>query len=84
MGTAFRLIAIVVEVVILMAVIYALFSAVMLTSLDFGLDQKYKKYIGRVMTILPAIFIVVLALVLAVILAAVLLPIVSMETGVPV
>ena len=51
MGTAFRLVAVFAEVVILMAVIYALFSAVMLASLDFGLDQKYKKYIGRVMTI---------------------------------
>ena len=52
MGTAFRLVAVFAEVVILMAIIYALFSAVMLASLDFGLDQKYKRYIGRVMTII--------------------------------
>jgi hypothetical protein len=51
MGTAFRLVAVLGEVVILMAVIYALFWAVMLAALDFGLDQRYKKYIGRVMTI---------------------------------
>jgi len=44
MGTTFRLVAVLGEVVILMAVIYALFLAVMLASLDFGLDQKYKKY----------------------------------------
>ncbi len=50
MGT-FRVIDLLVEVVILMAVIYALFSALMLASLDLGLDQKYKKFIGRVMTI---------------------------------
>ena len=51
MATPFRLVDILVEVVILMAVVYTLFWAVMLASLDFGLEQKYKRYIGRVMTI---------------------------------
>jgi hypothetical protein len=51
MGTSFRIVDLLVEVVILMGIIYALFSAVILASLDFGLDQKYKKFIGQVMTI---------------------------------
>ena len=49
--------------------------------------QAYEKEtaaaIGRVMTLLPAIFIVLLALAVLFILAAVLLPIVSMETSMP-
>ncbi len=52
MGSAYRLVAIFVEVVILMAIVYTLFWAVMLASLDFGLEEKYKGYIGRVMTII--------------------------------
>jgi len=49
--------------------------------------QAYEKEtsaaIQRVMTILPAIFIVLLALVVAFILVAVLLPVISMETSLP-
>ena len=52
MGTSFRIVDLLVEVVILMAVIYALFSAVIWASLDLGLDQKYKKFIDQVMTII--------------------------------
>ncbi len=52
MATPFRIVDILVEVVILMAVVYTLFGAVMLASLDFGLEEKYKGYIGRVMTII--------------------------------
>ena len=52
MGTSFRIVAIFSEVVILMAVIYALFSAVLLASVDFGLEQKNRKFIGLVLTII--------------------------------
>ena len=52
MGTSFRIVDLLVEVVILMGIIYALFFAVILASLDFGLDQKYKRFIGQVMTII--------------------------------
>ncbi len=52
MVTFFRTIAVLVEVAILMALIYSLFSAVILTALDFGLEEKYKRFIGLVMTII--------------------------------
>jgi len=49
--------------------------------------QAYEKEtsaaIQRVMTILPAVFIVLLALVVAFILVAVLLPVIGMETSIP-
>ncbi len=46
-------------------------------------EKETAAAIQRVMTILPAVFIVLLALLVAFILAAVLLPIVSMETALP-
>ncbi len=52
MGTSFRVVAIFAEVVVLMAVIYALFSAMLLASIDFGLEQKNRKFIGLVFTII--------------------------------
>jgi hypothetical protein len=52
MGTAFRLVAVLGEVVILMAVVYSLFSAVLLAAVDFGLEQKNRKFIGLVLTII--------------------------------
>ena len=48
----FRTVAIIAEVILLMVVVGGLFSAVVLTTLDFGLDQKYKKFLGLVMTII--------------------------------
>ena len=52
MGTSFRVVAFFAEVVVLMAVIYALFSAVLLASVDFGLEQKNRTFIGLVLTII--------------------------------
>jgi hypothetical protein len=52
MGSALRPIAIAVEVTILMGVIYALFLAVKLSALDFGLEKKYEKFIGWVFLIM--------------------------------
>ncbi len=52
MGTSFRIVAIFSEVVILMAVVYSLFSAILLAALDFELEEKYKKFIGLVLTII--------------------------------
>jgi len=48
----FRPIAIVVEVVILMAVIYSLFLGVKFSVLDFGLEEKYKSFICWVFMIM--------------------------------
>ncbi len=51
MTSSFRPIAIVVEVIILMGVIYSLLLGVKLTALDFGLEEKYQKFIDRVWVI---------------------------------
>ncbi len=52
MGASFRIFAIIVEVFFLMAMVYSLFSAVLLAVVDLGVDQKYKRYLGLVMTII--------------------------------
>ncbi len=52
MGASFRILDVIVEVVILMAVVYSLFSAVLLAGFDLGIGQKYKRYLGLVMTII--------------------------------
>ena len=46
-------------------------------------EKETSAAIGRVMTILPAVFIVLLALLVAFILVAVLLPVIAMETSLP-
>ena len=46
-------------------------------------ERETAAAIGRVMTLLPAVLIVLLALIVAFVLAAVLLPIVNMETSIP-
>jgi hypothetical protein len=55
MGTSFRVLAIVVELVILMAVIYSLFLGVKLAIFDLGLDKKYKTFIRLVLTIIGSL-----------------------------
>jgi hypothetical protein len=55
MESLFRPIAIVVEVVILMAVIYCLFLGVKFSALDFGLEEKYKRFICWVFMILGSL-----------------------------
>jgi hypothetical protein len=52
MGASFRIIAVIVEVAILMVLVYTLFFALLLAVIDLGVDQKYKRYLGLVMTIL--------------------------------
>jgi hypothetical protein len=52
MGGSLRVFAVVAEVVILMALVYSLFSVVLLAAVDLGVDQKYKRYLGLVMTII--------------------------------
>ncbi len=52
MESFFRILAIFVEVVILMAVIYALFVGVKFSALDFGLEEKYKRFICWVFMII--------------------------------
>jgi len=52
MGSAIRPLAIAVEVIILMGVISSLFLAVKLSALDFGLEEKYQKFIDWVFVIM--------------------------------
>ena len=58
MESIFRPIAIVVEVVILMAVIYCLFLGVKFSALDFGLEEKYKSFICWVFVIMGCLALV--------------------------
>ena len=51
MAGSFRPIAIVVEVIVLMGVFYSLLLGVKLSALDFGLEEKYQKFIERVWVI---------------------------------
>jgi hypothetical protein len=52
MENLLRPIAIIVEVIILMGVIYSLFLGVKFSALDFGLEEKYKKFICWVFMIM--------------------------------
>jgi hypothetical protein len=58
MESAFRLVAIAVEVIILMGVISSLFLAVKLSALDFGLEEKYQKFIDWVFMIMGCLALV--------------------------
>ncbi len=52
MGASLRVFAVVAEVVILMGLVYSLFSVVLLAAVDLGVGQKYKRYLGLVMTVI--------------------------------
>lgn len=52
MESAFRPLAIAVEVIILMGVISSLFLGVKLSALDFGLEEKYQEFIDWVFMIM--------------------------------
>jgi Na+/phosphate symporter len=52
MESAFRLVAIAVEVIILMGVISSLFLGMKLSALDFGLEEKYQEFIDWVFMII--------------------------------
>ena len=58
MGSSLRPITIVVEVILLMGVIYALLLGVKLAALDFGLEEKYQKFIDRVLVIIGSLALV--------------------------
>ncbi|PIV21247.1 MAG: hypothetical protein COS40_08240 [Deltaproteobacteria bacterium CG03_land_8_20_14_0_80_45_14] len=58
MGSALRPLAIAVEIIILMGVIYSLFLAVKLSALDFGLEEKYQKFIDWVFMIMGCLALV--------------------------
>jgi succinate dehydrogenase/fumarate reductase cytochrome b subunit len=58
MENLLRPIAIIVELIILMAVIYSLFLGVKYTALDFGLEEKYKSFICWVFVIMGCLAIV--------------------------
>ena len=51
MESFLRPVAIVVEVIILMGLIYSLFLGVKLSALDFGLEEKYQRFINWVFVI---------------------------------
>ena len=48
MESSLRPVTIVVEVIILMGVIYSLFLGVKLSALDFGLGEKYQRFVDWV------------------------------------
>ena len=58
MESAFRPVAIAVEVIILMGVISSLFLGVKLSALDFGLEEKYQKFIDWVFMIMGCLALV--------------------------
>jgi len=58
MESAFRPVAIAVEVIILMGVIYSLFLGVKLSALDFGLEEKYQNFIDWVFMIIGCLALV--------------------------
>jgi len=61
MEASLRPVAIIVEVIILMAVIYSLFAGVEFALFDLGLDQKYKRFIERVLVIIGCLALVFFA-----------------------
>ncbi len=52
MGPSLRPLVILVELAILMALIYSLFTGLKLAAFDFGLDQKYHPFIKWVLMIM--------------------------------
>jgi len=58
MESSLRPVAIIVEVIILMGVIYSLFLGVKLSAFDFGLGEKYQRFINWVLMIVGCIALV--------------------------
>jgi hypothetical protein len=58
MESSLRPVTIVVEVIILMGVIYSLFLGVKLSALDFGLGEKYQKFVDWVFMIVGCLALV--------------------------
>ena len=45
MGSSLRPVVMVVEIIVLMGVVWSLFLGVKLTAFDFGVEEKYKKFL---------------------------------------
>ena len=58
MGGFLRPVVIIVEIVVLMGVIGSLFLGVKLSALDFGLEEKYKRFICWVFVIMGCLALV--------------------------
>ncbi len=58
MESSLRPVAIIVEVIVLMGVIYSLFLAVKLSIIDFGLEEKYQRFFDRVFMIIGCLALV--------------------------
>ena len=58
METLLRPVVIIVEVIVLMGVIGSLFLGVKLTAFDFGVEEKYKKFICWVFMIMGCLALV--------------------------
>jgi len=58
MESSLRPVTIVVEVIILMGVIYSLFLGVKLSALDFGLEEKYQRFVDWVFMIVGCLALV--------------------------
>ena len=58
MGISLRPIAIIFELIILIAAIYSLFAGVQFAFFDLGLNKKYQKFINLVMIIMGCLALV--------------------------
>jgi len=58
MEFTFRPIAVIIEIVILMALFYSLLLGIKFTAFDFGLDEKYKRFICWVFMIMGSMALV--------------------------
>jgi hypothetical protein len=61
MGSMLRVVAMIVEIVVLMGVIGSLFLGVKLTAFDFGVEEKYKKFLCWVFMIMGCLALVFFA-----------------------
>ena len=58
MGSFLRPAVMIVEIILLMGVIWSLFLGVKLSALDFGLEEKYKRFICWVFVIMGCLALV--------------------------
>ncbi len=58
MESFFRSVVMIVEIIVLMGVIGSLFLGVKLTALDFGMEEKYKKFLCWVFMIMGCLALV--------------------------
>jgi len=58
MESALRPVAIALEVIVLMGVIFSLFLGVKLAAIDFGLEEKFQTFIDRVFMIMGCLALV--------------------------